>query len=312
MPMPADPFNKDTRASYGTAEEVAPGVRRLTCPNPSPYTFTGTQTYLVGTGDVALIDPGPDRPEHLDAILAALGPGERISHILITHTHVDHSPGTRTITARTGARTYAWGEHGTGLSPTMQRLVDQGVELGGGEGADLDFSPDQVLEDDARVEGGDWALRAVHTPGHLANHLSFELEGEGIVFTGDMVMGFATTLVSPPSGDMAAFMASLDRLAARGDDRLYLPGHGHPIDDPAGMIRYQIGHRQSRFQQILTGLEEGPRDATALTQAIYTEVDPALLPAARRNVLASLIGLVDQGRVGCAGGISVDAVFHLA
>lgn len=312
MSTPADPFNKDTSVSYGAAEAVAPGVRRLTCPNPSPYTFTGTQTYLVGTGDVALIDPGPDRPGHLGAILAALGPGERISHILITHSHTDHSPGARIIAAETGAETHAWGPHGAGLSPTMRRLVEQGAEIGGGEGGDVDFAPDRIMDDDTTLEGDDWALRAVHTPGHLSTHLSFALEGTGIVFTGDMIMGFATTLVSPPDGDMAAFMASLDRLAARTEDRLYLPGHGHPVDDPAGMIRYQIGHRQSRLDQILTALEDGPKDATALARAIYTDVDPALLPAARRNVLASLIGLADQDRVGCAGGIAVDAVFHLA
>lgn len=312
MSPPAEPFNRDTTVTYGTAEEIAPGVRRLTCPNPSPYTFTGTQTYLVGTGEVALIDPGPDRPEHLGAIIAALAPGERISHILITHSHNDHSPGARTIAAETGAKTHAWGPHGAGLSPTMRRLVEQGAEIGGGEGGDTNFAPDHIVEHDDRLEGGDWALQAVHTPGHLSNHLSFALEGTGIVFTGDMIMGFATTLVSPPDGDMAAFMASLDLLAARTDDRLYLPGHGHPVDDPGGMIRHQIGHRQSRLDQILDALGDGPKDATTLTRAIYTDVDPVLLPAARRNVLASLIGLADQGRVGCAGGISVDAVFHLA
>ena len=136
--------------------------------------------------------------------------------------------------------------------------------------------------------------------------------GTGIVFTGDMIMGFATTLVSPPDGDMAAFMASLDKLAAREDDRLYLPGHGHPVSDPTGMVRHQIAHRQSRFDQIVTALDDGPKDATELTQTIYTDVDPRLLPAARRNVLASLIGLADQGRVGCSGPIAVDAIFHLA
>ena len=308
----ADPFNKDTTASYGTVEAVAPGVRRITCPNPSPYTFTGTQSYLVGSGDVALIDPGPERPEHLGAILAALGPGERISHIFVTHSHNDHSPGARVIADQTGAVVHAWGPHGAGLSPTMTRLIEQGAEIGGGEGGDTGFEPAVAIEDGEAVDGGDWALEAIHTPGHLSNHLSFALVGTGVVFTGDMVMGFATTLVSPPDGDMAAFMASLDRLAGRAGDRLYLPGHGHGIEDPAGMVRHQIGHRQARFHQILAALDDGPKDATALTQEIYTDVDPALLPAARRNVLASLIGLADQGRVGAAKGISVDAVFHLA
>ena len=308
----ADPFNKDPTVTYAAAEEIAPGVRRITCENPSPYTFTGTQTYLVGSGDVALIDPGPDRPGHLAAILAALGPGERISHILITHSHTDHSPGARPIAAETGAEVHAFGPHGTGLSPTMRRLVEQGAEIGGGEGGDTAFDPNRALDEGDRVEGRDWALEAIHTPGHLSNHLSFELVGTGIVFTGDMIMGFATTLVSPPDGDMAAFMASLDKLAARTGDRLYMPGHGHPVADPAGMVHHQIVHRQSRFDQILAALDDGPKDAPTLTRAIYTDIDPRLLPAAQRNVLASLIGLADQGRVGTAGPIAVDAVFHVA
>lgn len=308
----SDPFNKDPTVSYGQAEPVAPGVRRITCKNPSPYTFTGTQSYLVGTGDVALIDPGPEDAGHLAAILGALSPGERISHILITHSHNDHSPGARRLAVETGAQIHAWGAHGAGLSPTMERLVAEGADIGGGEGGDITFEPDIITGEGERVEGGDWALEAIHTPGHLSNHVSFALSGTGIVFTGDMIMGFATTLVSPPDGDMAAFMASLDKLAARQADQLYLPGHGHPVEDPAGMVRHQISHRQSRFDQILAALDDGPKDATELTMAIYTDIDERLLPAARRNVLASLIGLADQGRVGCAGPVAVDAVFHLA
>lgn len=311
MQSSPDPFKRDGTVAYGVAERVAPGVRRITCENPSPYTFTGTQTYLVGTGEVAVVDPGPDRPEHLDAIDAALGPGERITHIFVTHSHNDHSPGASRLATRTGAPIHAFGPHGAGLSPTMQRLVDAGARIGGGEGGDHDFSPAVAMEEDDRVEGGDWALRALHTPGHLSNHLSFVLEGTGSVFTGDMVMGFATTLVSPPDGDMAAFMASLAKLAARAGDRLYLPGHGAPVEDPAGMVAWQNAHREQRFAQIIAALEDGPKDATQLTEAIYTDIDRALLGAARRNVLASLIGLADQGRVDCAGGIRVDGVFAL-
>jgi len=306
-----DPFNKDTTVSHGHAEAVAPGVRRITCSNPSPYTFTGTQTYLVGTGDVAVIDPGPKNLDHLGAILAALGPGERVSHILVTHSHTDHSPGARLLAAKTDAPIHAFGPHGSGLSETMQRLVAEGAEIGGGEGGDHEFRPDIAMEEGDSLTGDDWTLGALHTPGHLSNHLSFVLEGTGIVFTADMVMGFATTLVSPPDGDMAAFMASLDKLAARTGDRLYLPGHGHPVEDPAGMVAWQIAHRRERFAQILAALADGPKDATELTRAIYTDIDPALMGAARRNVLASLIGLADRGRVGCTGPIRVDAVFHL-
>ena len=305
-----DPFNKDQSVEYGVPVEVAPGVRRITCRNPSPYTFTGTQSYLVGEGNLALIDPGPASAEHLDALIAALRPGERITHVLVTHSHGDHSPGAAPMSDRTGAPIWAYGPHGAGITPTMQALVDQGADIGGGEGGDPSFRPDHLLADGERVLGDGWSLTALHTPGHLSNHHSFILDGTGIVFTGDMVMGFATTLVSPPDGDMAAFMASLDKLAKRTEDRLYLPGHGQAVEDPLGMVRYQITHRQKRLDQILFALAAGARDAATLTREIYTDVDPALLGAAQRNVLASLIGLSDQGRVQAQGGIAVDAVFE--
>lgn len=307
-----DPFNRDMSARYGMPDEVAPGVRRVTCRNPSPYTFTGTQSYLVGRGDVALIDPGPDEMEHLDAVLAALDPGERISHILVTHSHRDHSPGARTLAERTGAPVYAYGAHGAGVSKTMQALIASGAKIGGGEGGDLDFAPDHMLADGETVEGENWSLSAVYTPGHLSNHVSFALEGTGVLFSGDMVMGFATTLVSPPDGDMAAFMASLDVLAARGEDRVYLPGHGHPVTDPHGMVRHQIAHRRQRLDQILSALGSGPATAMDLTERIYTDIDPALMGAAQRNVLASLIGLTDQGEVQTDGPVAVDAHFALS
>ncbi|MEM7190285.1 MAG: MBL fold metallo-hydrolase [Pseudomonadota bacterium] len=307
----ADPFNKDTTVTYGTAEAVAPGVRRITCPNPSPYTFTGTQSYLVGQTDLALIDPGPANRDHLAAIHAAVGPGQRISHIFVTHSHGDHSPGAGVIAAETGAQIHAYGPHGAGISPTMQNLIDQGAEIGGGEGGDPAFNPAISMDDGETITGDDWALTAIHTPGHLSNHLSFGLDGRGVVFSGDMIMGFATTLVSPPDGDMAAFMSSLDKLAARAGDRLYLPGHGHGVEDPAGMLSYQRDHRNQRFDQIMAALGDGPKDAATLTRAIYTDIDPALHGAAQRNVLASLIGLADQGRVACQGPVRVDGVFEL-
>lgn len=307
----SDPFNKSPEVVYGKAVEVAPGVRRLTCPNPSPYTFTGTQTYLVGRGDVAVIDPGPDQPEHLEAIMAALGPDERVSHIFVTHSHRDHSPGAQWMAAETGAEVHAHGPHGRGLSPTMQALVASGAEIGGGEGGDTGFVPHLELDHGDRVEGAGWALTALHTPGHLSNHLSFELEGTGMLFTGDTVMGFATTLVSPPDGDMAAFMETLAQLRTRAGDRLYLPGHGHPVEDPHGMLAHQITHREKRFAQILAALEDRPANAATLARAIYTDVDSALLPAAARNVLATLIGLADQNRVVSHGTVAADAIFGL-
>lgn len=311
-----DPFDRSPQVVYGLAEQVAPGVhplvRRITCRNPSAMTFLGTRSYLVGEGDVALIDPGPDDRAHLAAIAAALLPGERISHVLVTHSHVDHSPGARAVAQATGAPVHGFGPHGTGLSETMRRLRRDGVNLGGGEGGDGGFVPDRLIGDGDVIEGRGWRLGALHTPGHLSNHVSLVLEGSGVVFTGDTVMGWATTLVSPPEGDMAAFMATLRRLAARPRDRLYLPGHGHPVADPQAMLAFQIAHRRQRMDQILAALAAGPADAAALARAIYTDVDPRLLPAARRNVLATLIGLMDEGRVAPRGGLSAEAAFELA
>ncbi|MEE8453519.1 MAG: MBL fold metallo-hydrolase [Limibaculum sp.] len=306
-----DPFDKNPDVAYGVAEVVAPGVRRITCRNPSAMTFTGTRSYLVGDGEVALIDPGPEDREHLAAIAAALEPGERIAHILVTHSHVDHSRGARAVAEATGAPVHAFGPHGAGLSETMRRLKADRVELGGGEGGDADFRPDHALGEGETVGAGGWALTALHTPGHLSNHICLALAGTGILFTGDTVMGWATTLVSPPEGDMAAFMTTLRRLAGRTEDRLYLPGHGHPVTDPAAMLGFQIAHREARMAQILAGLAAGPADAGKLARAIYTDVDPRLLPAARRNVLATLIGLLDEGRVAARGPLSAVAEFEL-
>ncbi|HUS55407.1 MAG TPA: MBL fold metallo-hydrolase [Thermohalobaculum sp.] len=309
-----DPFNRNPDVRYGVAEEVASGVRRVTCRNPSAMTFSGTRSYLVGRGDLALIDPGPANAEHLTAIAAALEPGERISHILVTHSHVDHSPGARAVAEATGAPVHAFGPHGAGISETMRRLKADGIALGGGEGGDGGFHPDHLMGEGETIghAGGGWALTALHSPGHLSNHICLALEGTGILFTGDTVMGWATTLVSPPEGDMAAFMATLRRLAGRTGDQLYLPGHGHPVTDPAAMVAFQIAHREERMAQILARLAAGPADAGELARAIYTDVDPVLLPAARRNVLATLIGLLDEGRVATLGALSDVAVFELA
>ena len=318
-PLDSDPFDRDPVVRYGVAEEMAPEgaprIRRITARNPSKMTFTGTRSYLVGEGEVALIDPGPDDAEHHAALRAALGPGERIRHVLVTHTHVDHSPGARAVAGATGAPVHAFGAHGEGMRETMRRLAADGAELGGGEGADRAFRPDHRLADGETVEGGragpGWALTALHAPGHLSNHLAFALEGTGVLFTGDTVMGWATTLVSPPEGDMADFMETLHRLAAR-DDRLYLPGHGHPVTDPKAMLAWQITHREERRLQVLDALEAGPADASRLARTIYTELDPALLPAARRNVLATLLWLMEEGRVQPRGRVSAGAAFELA
>lgn len=307
-----DPFDRDPRGEPGVPLRLAPLVRRVTAPNPSPMTFTGTHSYLVGEGEVAVIDPGPADPAHIRAILAALEPGERIASILVTHTHVDHSPGAALLKAATGAPTRAFGPHGAGLSAPMAALAASGADFGGGEGADRGFRPDETLAEGDAVEAGGARLVALHTPGHLSNHLAFALEGpEGGLFTGDLVMGWATTLVSPPEGDMAAFMASLGRLAGRAD-RVFWPGHGHPVADPAGMVGHQIAHRRGREAQIVAGLAAaGAATPAALTAAIYADVDPRLHGAAARNVYAHLLGLVAEGRAEAEGPPAPGARFRL-
>jgi len=303
----SDPLNRDPTVRHGVAETVAPGVRRVVAPNPSPMTFTGTASYLVGTRDLAVIDPGPDDPAHLAALRAAIGAAP-VRAILVTHSHRDHSPAARPLAQATGAPVLAFGPHGAGMNARSRALA--GADIGGGEGADAGFAPDRRLQDGQAAEGADWRLRAIHTPGHLSNHLSFALEGAGLLFTGDAAMGWASTLVSPPDGDMADCVASLRRLRAEGAARL-LPGHGHPVEDPARLLDWQIAHRQARETQILAALADGPADAAALAARLYAELDPALLPAAARNVLAHLLALTADGRAEAVGPLAAAATFRL-
>lgn len=287
-----------------------PGIRRLRAPNPSPLTADGTNTYLVGTGEVAVIDPGPwagpGDDGHLHAILGALAPGERISHILVTHSHLDHSPLARPLARATGAAVYAFGPSDAGRSEVMTRLA-RTADLGGGEGTDHQFAPDVHLADGEVIEGGDWQLTAIWTPGHFGNHLAFAT-GDAL-FSGDLVMGWATTLVSPPDGDLTAFMTSCRRLAQR-SERVFYPGHGDPIDQPQARTNWLISHRLEREAQILRALEGGFETIPRITDHIYTEVPPGLIPAARRNVLAHLIDLAVRGRVSTPDPLGPEAVFR--
>ncbi|GHE04092.1 metallo-beta-lactamase [Defluviimonas sp. 20V17] len=306
MPPPFDPagFNPVP----GRSETLSPGLRRVLAPNPSAMTFRGTNTYLVGTGAVAVIDPGPALPDHLDAILAALAPDERISHVFVTHSHVDHSPLARELARVTGAPVLAFGDSRSGMRPRMRQLAAQGV-AGGGEGVDADFAPDVTLADGAVIEGGDWALRALWTPGHLGNHLCFAWGDE--VFSGDLAMGWASSLISPPEGDLGAYMASLARLRGLGARRLH-PGHGAPVEDPAARLEDLISHRRSREAEIIRALRLGPATIEALTRTIYTDVAPQLLPAASRNVLSHIIDLMDKNSVVAEGSALLTSRFHLA
>ena len=284
-----------------------PPLRCLVAPNPSPLTGAGTNTWIVGGSALAVIDPGPDDPAHLAAILDAVGPGQRIAHIFVTHAHRDHSALAARLGAVTGAPTHAFGTATEGRSPVMQALADRLAAEG--EGLDRDFVPDQRLAEGATVAGPDWSLRALHTPGHLGGHLCLAL-GETL-FSGDHVMGWSTSIVSPPDGDMTDYMASLRRLAGRRWSR-FLPGHGDPVPDPARRLAELIDHRQGREAQILAALAEAPARIPDLTARVYAVTPPHLLPAAARNVLAHLVDLAGRNLIAAHPALEPDAEFRPA
>jgi len=271
---------------------LEPGLRLVLAPNPSPMTERGTNTFLLGDGAVTVIDPGPADPAHLRAILAALRPGERVARILVTHAHKDHSPLARPLAEVTGAAVWAFGDAKAGRSARMAALGAQW--LGGGEGVDASFSPDEGLADGAVIEAGGRALHAIHTPGHFGNHLSFAW-GE-VVFTGDHLMGWAPSLVSPPEGDLTDFMASLTVIEALGTRRCY-PGHGAPVADGAARARALRTHRQGREAAILAALDGDAATLAQITARVYHDVPQALWPTAERNVLAHAIDLQARGMV---------------
>jgi glyoxylase-like metal-dependent hydrolase (beta-lactamase superfamily II) len=297
-------FKTTMNFAYGVPREVAPGVVRLVANNPSHFTFKGTNTYIVGKGaEIALIDPGPEDVEHLGAILAAIGP-RRLSHIVITHTHRDHVDGLAALVAATGAKTAGFGrrarERGTKrISPSGSEYVDQ------------DFVPDVPLADGGRLAGHGWALRAVHTPGHAPDHLCFELEGTGLLFSGDHVMGWNTSVVAPPEGSMADYLRSLERMGER-SDRLYLPGHGGQVEEPLRLVKAFLLHRRMREQAILDCIHAGTDTVTAIVPAIYRDLDPKLLNAASLSVLAHVEHLISRGLVRCDPPLSVDRALSAA
>ena len=280
-------------------------VRRIRANNPSAMTGTGTNSYLVGIGQVVLIDPGPDDPRHMAALLDALTPDERIEAILVTHAHLDHSALAPRIAARVNAPVMAFGTADAGRSPLMQSLIAAGLS-GGGEGVDMNFQPDETLHDGQTLHVGDTQIIALHTPGHMGNHLSFAC-GD-ILFSGDHVMGWASSLVSPPDGDMGAYMASLHRLAALNWSQM-LPGHGEPVTNPAARLAELIAHRLTREAQVLYALSQSPGTAADLAARIYQDTPAALLPAAARNVLAHLIDLSDRNLAQPQGPISAQTIF---
>jgi glyoxylase-like metal-dependent hydrolase (beta-lactamase superfamily II) len=265
------------------AQSLSPLVRRVLAANPSAFTFTGTQTYIVGTEDVAIIDPGPADPDHIAGILAATV-GQRITAIVCTHTHRDHSPAARPLSDATGASII-------GCAPLV--LEDSGPRADAS--FDAHYAPDRILSDGERLTGQGWTLEAVATPGHTSNHLCYALLEENALFTGDHVMGWSTTVVSPPDGDMAAYMASLDKLIAR-TDAIYYPAHGEPVTNPQRFARGLAGHRKQREGQILRLVRDGVDVIEDMVPRMYAGIDKGLYPAAGRSVLAHLIDLENRGR----------------
>lgn len=273
--------NLDFTCDYGRLESLTPLIRRIVANNPGPFTFLGTGTYVVGRGEVAVIDPGPELPEHVEALLEQLGE-ERVTHILVTHTHRDHSPAARLLQAATGAPTYGFGPHAGG---------DHEVEAG----ADVDFVPDKVIGEGSLLEGPGWRLQALHTPGHTSNHLCFALAQEQALFCGDHVMGWSTTVIQPPDGNMADYMAQLHRLRDR-DERIYWPTHGAPIESPRLHLDALIAHRLARRAKVLAALGNVPAKPLALVPKAYeSSLDRRLYTAAAQSLLAHLIELAAEG-----------------
>lgn len=300
--MAGIPFVKDIHFTPGAPDRLSALVRRVIADNPGPFTYTGSGTYIIGSGDVAVIDPGPDDDAHLDALLAALK-GERVTHILITHTHRDHCGLAQKFSDAANAPILGFGPH-----PIRDKNLDAPAL---DEGGDYAFAPHEIINDGAALEGTDWRLEAVHTPGHLSNHLCFALPGENALFTGDHMMGWATTVVAPPDGDMSAYIDSLDKLLTRNDE-IYYPTHGAPIENPKRFVRAVRTHRLMRDAQIVDQIKKGRTKIKEITAAMYADVDKRLHGAAALNVLAHLIRLERNGAVVCEGAPGMGSEFALA
>jgi len=298
------PFNKTLDLTPDTVDEVTPGIRRVMCDNPGPFTFKGTVSYIIGRGKVAIVDPGPDDPAHIGALLDAVR-NETVTHIFVTHTHRDHSPAVPAIKHATGATVYAEGVHRAARPLHIGELNP--LDSSG----DRDFVPDVYLKDGEVVEGDGWAIEAVTTPGHTANHMAFALKGENALFAGDHVMAWATSIVAPPDGAMSDYMASLRKLAAR-PEQLYFPGHGPAVPEATRFVNYLILHRKAREDSILYRLGKGETDIPTIVRAIYIGLDPRLTGAAGLSVLAHMEDLVARGVVETDGVPAIDGIFRLA
>jgi glyoxylase-like metal-dependent hydrolase (beta-lactamase superfamily II) len=298
------PFDKSFALPPGRVEEIIPGVRRLVAPNPGPFTFTGTVTYIVGQGQVAVIDPGPADERHI-AVLTETLRNETVTHIFVTHTHRDHSPGAAPLKAATGASVHAEGPH------RAARPLHTGESGRLEAGGDLAFRPDVALADGEVVSGPGWALEAIATPGHTANHMAFALRGADVLFSGDHVMAWATSVVAPPDGAMRDYMASLFKLRER-PERTYFPGHGGAVQDAPRYVDRFIRHREARESAILRRLGSSPSDIPGIVRAIYIGLDPRLAGAAGLSVLAHLEDLVARGVVATEGAPALEGTYRLA
>jgi glyoxylase-like metal-dependent hydrolase (beta-lactamase superfamily II) len=301
--MTSVPFVTESEVRYGEVETLSPSIRRIVANNPGPYTFHGTDTFIVGRGEVAVIDPGPDDQNHVDAILKALEPGERVSHLVVTHTHSDHSPAARELQDRTAATSYGFGPQLRVDDPDPTTVVFNDPEADPEpskptpRGRDVDFKPDEILRDGDVVEGAHWRLEAVHTPGHASNHLCYSLHEEQVLITGDHVMGWSTSVISPPDGNLGEYLASLEKLLARPQESRYLPAHGPEIRDPHVYVRALLAHRRERSEQILAVLESGPSTIAEMVPRIYATTRKVLWPAAASSVYAHLLHLYQIGLV---------------
>ncbi len=295
------PFRRDLAFTYGEIAEVAPGIRRVIARNPSPFTLYGTGTYILGRGNVAVIDPGPADDAHIAALLEGLN-GEAITHLLVTHTHMDHSPGCRLLQEHTDAKTYAYGPHGAGK-------LERGVPVE--EGGDMDFRPDWKVRHGDVIHGDGWSVECVYTPGHTSNHICYQLQGERVLFTGDHVMGWSTSIISPPDGDMAAYLSSLELLLER-DDRIFRPTHGPCVEDPKPLVSAFIAHRRERESQILDCIGNGVFRIEEMVPLMYTGLPEFMYPAAARSVLAATVYLVENGTLATEGDPDLASVYRLA
>jgi glyoxylase-like metal-dependent hydrolase (beta-lactamase superfamily II) len=297
------PFVREIDVEYGRCDQVSPLIRRVIANNPGPFTYAGTGTYIVGRGEVAVIDPGPDDNAHLQALLRAVE-GERVTHILVTHHHLDHSPLAAALKARSGASVYgcAVAHAPTGDTPEVKMEA----------GHDADFVPDVSLCAGGAIAGPGWTFEAIPTPGHTSNHICYALKEENALFSGDHVMGWSTTVIVPPDGDMTAYMESLERVRARHFGTLW-PTHGPPVREADAFLDAYIAHRRQREAQILAGLAQGPSRIADLVPRLYADVDPRLHPAASWSMLAHMIDLVRRGVVSTEGGApDLGALYRLA